>query len=49
MNAEGMDTGWVFEKIIQLSGRSAMIMGIGNISGLGMELVTYFLNRSEPP
>ena len=49
MNAEGMDTEWVFEKIIQLSGRSAMIMGIGNIAGMGMELVTYFLNRSEPP
>ena len=49
MNAEGMDTEWVFEKIIQLSGRSAMIMGIGNIVGMGMELVTYFLNRSEPP
>lgn len=49
INAEGMNTGWVFEKIIQLSGRSAMIMGIGNIAGPGMELVTYFLNRAEPP
>lgn len=48
MNAEGMNTDWVFEKIVQLSGHSAMIMGIGNLVGSAMELVTYFLNRAEP-
>ena len=36
----------IFEEIIGLSGRSAMVMGIGNIGGQGMELVHYFHNRS---
>ena len=44
--AEGLATGQIFEEIIGISGHSAMIMGIGNIVGPGMELVNYFRNRA---
>lgn len=44
--AEGMGTGQIFEQIIGISGQSAMVMGIGNIVGPGMELVDHFRNRS---
>lgn len=43
--AEGMATSQIFEEIIGISGRSAMVMGIGNIVGPGMELVNYFRHR----
>lgn len=43
--AEGMATGQIFEEIIGISGRSAMVMGIGNIVGPGMELVNFFRHR----
>lgn len=48
INAEGMSTEWLFEKIIRLAGSSGLIMGIGNIADQGMKLVTYFLNRAVP-
>ncbi len=43
---EGMTVGRIFEQIIGLAGKSAMVMGIGNIVGPGMELVNYFQNRT---
>lgn len=43
--AEGMATSQIFEEIIGISGQSAMVMGVGNIVGPGMELVNYFRNR----
>jgi hypothetical protein len=43
--AEGMAPSQIFEEIIAISGRSAMVMGIGNIVGPGMELVNHFRNR----
>ncbi len=43
--AEGMTVDRIFEEIVGLSGRSALVMGIGNIVGQGLELVNYFRNR----
>lgn len=36
----------IFETIIGLSGSSAVIVGMGNIAGQGLELVQFFKNRS---
>ena len=46
--AEEMDVSRVFETLMSKVGRSAMVMGMGNIGGPGLELVAYFKNR-EPP
>lgn len=37
----------IFERVIDLSGRSAMVMGMANIGGPGLGLVRYFRNRSR--
>jgi poly-gamma-glutamate synthase PgsB/CapB len=47
VNAEGLSVERVFEETIRLSGRSALIMGIGNTASPGIELVTYFQNRAH--
>ncbi|MFH1490969.1 MAG: poly-gamma-glutamate synthase PgsB, partial [Pseudomonadota bacterium] len=44
--AEGLPVDRIFEEIVGLSGNSALVMGIGNIGGPGLELVYYFRNRS---
>jgi len=44
--AEGLPANEIFEEIIAISGQSALVMGIGNIVGPGMELVKYFRNRA---
>ena len=44
--AEGMPVSRIFEAIVGLAGKSAMVMGIGNIGGPGLELVHYFRNRT---
>ena len=44
--AEGMRVDRVFEEIMGASDKSAVVMGIGNIGGRGLELVNYFHNRS---
>lgn len=36
----------IFEAILEHSGRSALVMGMGNIGGPGLEVVRYFQNRS---
>lgn len=36
----------IFEIVVSLAGRSALVMGMCNIGGLGLELVRYFRNRS---
>ncbi len=36
----------IFEQILELSGESALIIGIANIGGPGLDLVRYFKNRS---
>ena len=38
----------LFEVIIDLCERSALVMGMGNIGGPGLDLVRYFRNRSLP-
>ena len=37
----------VFEAIVSATGESALVMGLGNIGGPGLELVRYFSNRSS--
>jgi len=44
--AEGMDANAVFEAIIGLVGRSALVVGMGNVAGPGLPLVRHFENRS---
>lgn len=39
----------VFERIVSLSGTSAIVLGAGNIKGDGMMLDEYIGNRSRPP
>lgn len=36
----------IFESVIELTGKSGLVMGMGNIGGLGLDLVAYFKNRS---
>jgi len=38
----------IFETIVSLVGRSALVMGMGNIGGQGLDLGRYFRNRSAP-
>jgi poly-gamma-glutamate synthase PgsB/CapB len=38
----------IFETLISLVSSSALIMGLGNIGGQGLDLVRYFKNRSMP-
>ncbi len=36
----------VFETILELGGESSLVMGLGNIGGVGLDLVRFFRNRS---
>lgn len=36
----------IFETVVALAGTSALVMGLGNIGGQGLDLVQYFSNRS---
>jgi hypothetical protein len=45
--AEGRTVDRIFEEIVGISGSSALVMGIGNIGGQGLELVNHFRNRAE--
>lgn len=44
--AERVSDGELFETIVELSGKSSVILGIANIKGQGLSLVRYFRNRS---
>jgi len=46
---EGMNVDRIFEEVMGVSGKSAMVTGIGNIGGPGLELVNYFRNRTILP
>ncbi len=46
--AEGLNVEQVFEKIIALVGRSALVMGMGNAASQGLDLAAYFNNRAAP-
>ena len=46
--AEGLGAESVFERVISLAGASALVMGMGNTAGHGLELAEYFANRAAP-
>ncbi len=46
-NAEDLETEVIFEEVLKHCKKSTMVMGVGNIAGPGLELITYFRNRSE--
>jgi poly-gamma-glutamate synthase PgsB/CapB len=48
MPLEGMDRAGVFEEIVGACGRNSLVMGVGNIGGIGLELVRHFRNRARP-
>lgn len=37
----------IFERIVDVAGPSALIVGMGNIGGMGLELVRFFKNRAK--
>ncbi len=37
----------IFERVVEMSGKSSMVMGLGNIGGPGLDLVRHFRNRSH--
>lgn len=43
---DGMSANEVFETIVAKAGRSALIVGMANIAGEGMQLIRFFENRS---
>ena len=45
---EGSDRAAVFEEIVGACGRNSLVMGVGNIGGIGLELVRHFRNRARP-
>jgi len=47
INAEDLDIELIFEEVLKHCKKSSLVMGIGNIAGNGLELITYFKNRSE--
>lgn len=46
-NAEDLETEVIFEEVLKHCKKTTLVMGIGNIAGPGLELITYFMNRSE--
>jgi len=46
--AEGLAVADVFERIVALTGESALVMGLGNVGGGGLELAAHFDNRALP-
>jgi len=46
---EGESPAEVFEEIVGAAGRSALVVGAGNIADIGLELLRYFENRARLP
>jgi poly-gamma-glutamate synthase PgsB/CapB len=46
--AENKPVDNIFETIVGLAGHACLVMGMGNIGGIGFDLVHYFRNRSIP-
>jgi poly-gamma-glutamate synthase PgsB/CapB len=44
--AENQRAEEIFEIVVELSGRSSLVMGMANIGGIGLDVVRYFANRS---
>ncbi|HJK93437.1 MAG TPA: hypothetical protein RMH26_22065, partial [Polyangiaceae bacterium LLY-WYZ-15_(1-7)] len=47
VNIEDRDAREVFERLIELAGERTLIVGLGNIGGLGLDLVRLFRNRAR--
>lgn len=47
VNAEGVTAMAAFERIIELCGARTLVVGLGNIGGLGLDLVRLFRNRAR--
>jgi len=47
VNAEGIAARAAFERIVELCGSRTLIVGLGNIGGLGLDLVRLFRNRAR--
>lgn len=47
MVAQHLPVNEVFDRVAGLAGKSALVMGMGNMGGPGLELVRYFKDRSE--
>ncbi|MBX3182403.1 MAG: poly-gamma-glutamate synthase PgsB [Polyangiaceae bacterium] len=45
--AEGLAVSELFERVLDLVPRSALVMGLGNVGGQGLGLVRYFQNRAR--
>jgi len=45
--AEGQSTEEIFEHLVESAGDSAMLFGVANIGGPGLDLVRFFKNRSR--
>jgi poly-gamma-glutamate synthase PgsB/CapB len=45
---EELHTAEIFERVVSLVESSALIMGMGNIGGHGLDLARYFSNRAQP-
>lgn len=48
VSLEGRSAPDVFEEIMGVCGRSTVVMGSGNIAGVGLELLRLFQNRATP-
>jgi poly-gamma-glutamate synthase PgsB/CapB len=46
---EGEAPGVIFEEILGACGRTAVVLGAGNIAGVGFDLLRFFRNRSRLP
>ena len=46
---EGEAAAAVFEELMGAAGRSALVLGAGNIAGVGLDLSRLFHNRARPP
>lgn len=46
VNAEGLVAREVFERLVEVSGERTVLVGLGNIGGLGLDLVRLFRNRA---
>ncbi|HME41488.1 MAG TPA: poly-gamma-glutamate synthase PgsB [Syntrophorhabdales bacterium] len=46
LSAEHQSEGDIFETIVELVGKSALVIGMGNTKGQGLSLVRFFHNRS---
>ncbi|HJL18912.1 MAG TPA: poly-gamma-glutamate synthase PgsB [Sandaracinaceae bacterium LLY-WYZ-13_1] len=46
VSVEGADAREVFERLVEVCGRRTVLVGLGNIGGLGLDLVRLFRNRA---